>query len=47
MASASTVLPDTLRLSLDECVAIALDNNPTVKVADMEIKKRTIHGLRP
>lgn len=30
---------DTLVLSLDECIAIALDENPTIKVADMEIKR--------
>ena len=28
---------DTLRLSLEKCIEIALDENPTVKVADMEI----------
>lgn len=26
-------------LSLDDCLAIALNNNPTVKVADMEVKR--------
>ena len=30
---------DTLVLSLDQCIAIALDENPTIKVADMEIKR--------
>lgn len=30
---------DSLRLSLDECVRIALSDNPTVKVADMEVKR--------
>ncbi|MDE6715258.1 MAG: TolC family protein, partial [Muribaculaceae bacterium] len=30
---------DTLLLSLDECIEIALDKSPTVKVADMEIKR--------
>ena len=30
---------DTLRLPLDKCVEIALDGNPTIKVADMEIKR--------
>lgn len=30
---------DTLALSLDECIAIALDENPTIKVADMEVER--------
>lgn len=30
---------DTLVLSLDQCIAIALDENPTIKVADMEIER--------
>lgn len=30
---------DTLHLSLDSCIAIALSQNPTVKVADLEIKR--------
>lgn len=30
---------DTLRLSCDECVSIALSKNPTIVVADMEITK--------
>ncbi len=30
---------DTLILSLDQCIAIALDENPTIKVADMEIER--------
>lgn len=30
---------DTLALSLDQCVDIALSENPTIKVADMEIKR--------
>lgn len=44
---------DTLRLNLDQCVAIALDKSPTIKVADMEItrmdysKKETIGQLFP
>lgn len=45
--------PDSLVLSLDKCIEIALDQNPTVKVADMEIermdysKKETIGQLLP
>lgn len=31
--------PDTLRLSLDQCIEIAMDQNPTVKIADMEIHR--------
>ncbi len=37
-ASAQTPT-DTLRLSLDDCIRIALNENPTVKVADMEIQR--------
>ncbi len=32
-------IADTLHLSLDSCIAIALSQNPTVKVADLEIKR--------
>ncbi len=44
---------DTLTLTLDECLRIALNENPTIKVADMEIervdysKKETIGQLFP
>lgn len=44
---------DTLVLSLDSCIAIALDANPTIKVADLEVKridltkKSTIAQLLP
>ena len=44
---------DTINLTLDECLRIALNENPTIKVADMEIqrvdysKKETIGGLLP
>lgn len=44
---------DTLRLSLDECIAIALDDNPVIKVADLEIarvdltKRSTVASLLP
>ena len=51
---AQDVMPsDTLTLSLDKCIAIALDENPTIKVADMEInrvdysKKEIIGQLLP
>lgn len=46
-------VPDTLAVTLDQCIAIALDDNPTVKVADMEIervdyaKKETLGQLLP
>ena len=36
---AGTAAADTLRLSAAECVQIALSTNPTIKVADMEIKR--------
>lgn len=44
---------DTLRLSLDDCIAIALSESPTIKVADMEItrmdysRKETLGQLLP
>ncbi|MDE7125155.1 MAG: TolC family protein, partial [Muribaculaceae bacterium] len=44
---------DTLSLSLDDCIRVALDNNPTVRIADMDItrvdysKKETIGALLP
>lgn len=44
---------DTISLTLDECLRIALSENPTIKVADMEIervdysKKETIGQLLP
>lgn len=47
------VARDTLLLDLDRCIAIALNDNPTIKVADMEIdrvdyaKKETIGQLLP
>lgn len=34
-----SVHTDTIGLSLDQCLEIALSSNPTVKVADMEIKR--------
>lgn len=44
---------DTLMLSLDQCITIALSENPSIKVADMEIermdysKKETLGQLLP
>ncbi len=38
-AGATTHASATLRLTLDECLRIALSENPTVKVADMEITR--------
>lgn len=44
---------DSIILSLDKCIEIALDQNPTIKVADMEIervdysKKETLGQLLP
>ncbi|MEZ3590653.1 MAG: TolC family protein [Muribaculaceae bacterium] len=44
---------DTLVLSLDRCIAVALNDNPTIRVADMEIqrvdysKKEVIGQLLP
>ncbi len=39
VSSQETAKADTLSLSLDKCIAIALNENPTIKVADMEIKR--------
>ena len=39
LSAVSYVSADTLTLSREQCVEIALRDNPTVKVADMEIKK--------
>lgn len=54
IASARTATPaDTIALSLDSCIAIALDANPTIRVADLEIeridlsKRSTIAQLLP
>ena len=30
---------DTVRLSRQECVSIALQDNPTIRVADLEVKR--------
>lgn len=38
-AVGAQALSDTIRLSREECVAIALQDNQTVKVADLEIKR--------
>lgn len=52
-AEATAVPPDTLRMSVDECIAVALSDNPTIHVADMEIrrmdysKKETLGQLLP
>lgn len=46
-------LPETLTLSREECLEIALRDNPTVRVADMEVKKvdyakkETLAGVFP
>lgn len=36
---AEAVNPDAPRLSLDDCLGIALSTSPTVKVADLEVKR--------
>lgn len=52
-ASVTAQSPDTLHLPLDSCIAIALSDNPTIKVADLEIKrldyskKEVLSGLLP
>ncbi len=49
----TTAASDTMMLSVDDCVKIALNENPTIKIADMEItrvdysKKETIGQLFP
>ena len=53
LAMAQDLPADTLTLSLDQCIAVALSENPSVKVADMEVtrvdyaKKETIGQLLP
>lgn len=53
MNAQSSPSGDTVSLTLDECLRIALNENPTIKVADMEIervdysKKETIGQLLP
>lgn len=37
--SAAAFQADTLHLSMDKCLEIALDQSPTIKVADLEIKR--------
>ncbi len=37
--SGSATASDTIRISREECVAIALQENPTIRVADMEVKR--------
>lgn len=53
-ANAQQMTPiDTIPLSLDQCITIALDQNPTIKVANMEMervdysKKETLSQLLP
>lgn len=52
-ATAVEAQPSILRLSREECIRIALDDNPTIKIADMEIqradysKKETLASLFP
>ena len=38
-AQETAVTADSLTLNLDECIRIALDRNPSVKIAEMEIKR--------
>lgn len=42
--AARSAVPDSLVLSLDNCIAIALDDNLTIKVADMEITRMDYSG---
>lgn len=51
--AAPLVSAENVQLSLEQCLAIALSDNPTIKVADMEIerldysKKEVIGQLLP
>ncbi len=53
LAADEATAPDSLQLSLEKCIEIAIDSNPTVKVADMEItrldysRKETLGQLLP
>ena len=37
--TAQTPPPDTVTLSLQQCVEISLQDNPTIRVADLEVKR--------
>lgn len=39
LSAVPAVANDTVRLSRNECVSIALQDNPTIRVADMEVKR--------
>lgn len=39
IAKGAETVTDTLRLSREQCVGIALQDNPTIRVADMEVKR--------
>ncbi len=53
LTCAATVLAEDKKLDLDECIAIALSDNPTIKIADREVdrvdysKKEIIGQLLP
>lgn len=53
LAATTAVANDTVRLSRNECVTIALQDNPTIRVADMEVqrmdysKRETLANLFP
>lgn len=53
LAVTTAVANDTVRLSRNECVTIALQDNPTIRVADMEVqrmdysKRETLANLFP
>lgn len=38
-AMAQSASTDTLRLSREQCISIALQDNPTIRVADLEVKR--------
>ncbi len=38
-AMAQSAFTDTLRLSREQCISIALQDNPTIRVADLEVKR--------
>ncbi len=53
LSAREAIETDTLRISLDDCIKVALDGNPTIKIADSEIdridlnKKTTLGQLLP
>lgn len=46
-AETSTFFTDTVTMSLDSCIAVALSENPTIHIADMEITRMDYSKRKP